>query len=271
MLRRVTPYTPPPLLHTSLECVDIIQLDMTGDITPMKITSRTFEIFDSKSLILELPLDPSTISSLPSIFATTTLSADYLIVADFEMLKKIHRRDYVYRLLPRKCRNTAAYAVCKEICKLPGSPFNMSHRVDPHIYRVGLRADADTVVKKWNEGLDAKSHNFTLPANSAISFDAMLISETANAVVLVNQQLNERAVGVATGSVEFMRHYAHGSLGKRITQTEIEALWVDFAKKRKVYYFIAGDRPPTREALGFANVRGVHMLSRFGQYFRYCV
>lgn len=263
--------SPSPFLFSSLQYVDILHQDLTGRIVPMKVSTRTFELFEIKSLILELPLVDKASSSMQKVEHPIMRGAtqNYFVIPDFDTLLKMHKPNHIYRVLSRKARSIQSYVTMKEICAAPGSPFSMRDRVDPHNYKATMKNEWDAVIKEWNDSLEARSHNFTISGGQPIGFDGMLISENDVAVLLVNQQLNEKAVSTITGSIAFLKQTVTGS-NKRVTQ-DYEQLWSSFLKRRKIHYFLSGDRPPTRDALGFARQKGVHMYSRYGPYVRYCL
>ena len=275
MLRKVQPRpAPPPFLRQVLPSIDVLQQGLTGATVPAKIGPRTFDIYESKSLILELPggQPPAPPNAPPAPITPYPLPVSkdqYLVINDYAMLEQIHRPHHIYRLLPRRARNNQAYICLKEICALPGSPFMFNDRIDTHSYRLTLRADAQEVVKGWNEGLDAKAFNFNITPNSSIGFDGMLLGETEVGLLLNVPVLNEKAVSTITGSVEFLRQYVNMTNVSKKSNIEFDVIWQDVFRRRKIHCFLAGDRPPTRDALGFAKVKGVHMFTKVGRYYRF--
>lgn len=331
--------TPSPHLHTTLPFVDLLQQDLTGKVVPLKVSERTFELFEIKFLVLELPLpevriaqqyvqmkhaydahvasqqhqhaqlhlgaaasnalqaEPELISLPPQhnlpqqgiafippppsaapplihehpIFKGAT--QDYFIVPDFETLLKIHNPTNVYRLYPRKSTKVSTYATMREICSMPHSPFTMSNREDTLAYRFVVKSDMADVARGWTESLDGRMLNFPVTAGMPIALDGIFVTASDVGFVLSNQALTEKTVSSILGMIGFCRYLFVEGHAKHLTSginEHLAAIWNDLlSKRKKIHFFVSGDRPPARDALGFAKSKGVHMFTRFGPYYKY--
>lgn len=220
---------------------------------------------------------------------------DYFIIPDFETLVKIHKPTNVYRVYPRKSGKVAAYCTMKEVCSMGrgwtgleacthatplGSDassqkalfhsFTMSERVDPHLYRLVVKQDMADASRQWSESLEARALNFSVTPGTPIGWDGMFLSQNDAGFVLAGQTLNEKAVQNALGMTAFLKHVIPQAKKFTSLNEDFANMWMTVYKRRRLHYFISGDRPPTRDALGFAKQKGVHFFARYGPYYRYC-
>lgn len=222
---------------------------------------------------------------------------DYFVIPDLETLLKVHKPTNVYRIYPRKSNKVAAYATMKEVCSMgvaekasaeasaatlraygggPSSspiqsfPFTMCDRIDPHLYRFVVKADLTDDSRAWSESTDARTLNFTVTPNTPIGFDGLFLGQHDAGVVLCTPQITEKTIGSAIGMVSYLRHIVFNGRKYNTLNEDLQGNWQDILRRRRLHYYISGDRPPSRDVLGYARHKGVHLFSRFGPYYRYC-
>ena len=113
--------------------LDILIQQMSREITREKMFDEVFDGYDARRIILMTHMAKSKAPNL--VPGGGPLLPSDIIVDKWDTLVKIHKPNYMYRLLPLVCSTPTAFSALMGICQTPKSPFTIDDRKDQVAYR----------------------------------------------------------------------------------------------------------------------------------------
>jgi hypothetical protein len=224
--------------------INIMQL--SGEITHEQIFDEVFDGHRLRRLVLSTNMcnvDPSAGPKLPR----------DIVVTSFNMLARIHKPHFQYKLLPLLCSGVTAFAALQGICGSPGSPFQIENRRDPLSlkYSVNGPAHRDQIVDFFFDQYTEEEKK--LPNSSkkllltTVDFDGVMIAKVpgpnpatvAGLMCLTDQQLSPKVI---TEYHNIQRLFL-SSLYAKFTQSV--PLYNDVMRANQRYFFLAVKQPVT--------------------------
>lgn len=114
-------------IHKNTIVVNILQLD--GSVTRERVNECVFRGYRARRLAMMTNMDGRHTSHT---LVTSSPSQDK-IIPDFATLRRAHREDMQYRLMPLLCTDYDTFAGLQGICSSVGSPLRICDRFDPRL------------------------------------------------------------------------------------------------------------------------------------------
>jgi hypothetical protein len=234
--------------------IDILIEQVSKEVTKEKIFDEVFDGYDARRIILMTHMAKS--QPPAAVKGGGELLAKDVIVPNWEALQKIHKPNYMYRLLPLVCSTPETFCALMGICQTPHSPFTIDDRKDHVAYRQKFyergAANAKAVVDRFftrrsvelsvvanDRGIPVELLSPPRPPIQHVDFDGVLISKDQKSIGFV------RTVPVITP--EKVHHLADTVdliLSPDYKEIAVNGRHADeFSRFGQKFTFLAGEQP----------------------------
>ncbi|KAG5467108.1 hypothetical protein LSCM1_01289 [Leishmania martiniquensis] len=251
------------LLNTTLQTLVVRLRDMSGKVTQQKLHNRVFDAYEAKSLVFQVisPAQQAVMKQYKGRIPPLHPVGQPLMVDSWSELVELHRPENEYQLLPRRARNNSAYAVMSAICCSAGSPFEMSHCLEPVDYKLVFKTQADHDTRAAFN----LSHADKVP--HMIFLDGLMEAPTASALISFHNILTPAHVNNLAGIEQFLRGWCREpSDGDRHRQLKL-GFGSLFGKP--THLFLGTNATPGRELLNYAKGKNIFVYAKKGATYQY--